>query len=236
MADNPHSGHRARMKQQFLRNGLDSFEPHQALELLLFFAIARKDVNALAHDLIDRFGGLPQVLEADVEDLCTVPGISEHTATLLTLCAQMGHRCLREKAEDVRQYKTYTAIGTYLTAQFAGEKTERTRLLCLNNRGDLLCCAVVGEGTVSATEVNLRTIVKTALQCGATAAVIAHNHPAGFAFPSAEDIDATRRVAHALQLVDVQLVDHIITADNDYVSLRQSARYTDLFSAADTLF
>ena len=87
MADNPHKGHRARMKQQFLENGLDGFNDHQVLEMLLFYAIAQKDTNELAHRLIDRFGGLSNVLDAEPRDLCDVNGISEHTATFLTFVA-----------------------------------------------------------------------------------------------------------------------------------------------------
>lgn len=229
MADNPHSGHRLRMKQQFLRNGLDAFENHQVLELLLFFAIARKDVNELAHELIRRFGSLSQVLDADVADLCAIPGISEHTATLITLCGQIHRRCQQEKVAEIRQFKNYVDIGNFLQAQFAGEKVERTRLLCLNNRGELLHCSVVGEGSIAATEVNLRNIIKIVLQCGATAVVISHNHPAGFAVPSSEDVEITARVREALQVVDVRLLDHIIVADNDYVSMCQSPRYADVF-------
>ena len=229
MADNPHSGHRSRLKQQFLKNGLDAFESHQVLELLLFYAISRKDVNELAHTLIDEFGSLSYVLEAEMEDLCAIPGISEHTATLLKLCGQIGHRCQRERLKDIRLFRTLTEIGDYLEAQFAGEKVERTRLLCLNNRKEMLGCFVVGEGNVAVTEVNLRTIVKTALQCGATAAVVAHNHPAGFAVPSAEDVDATRRMREALEPLGVRLLDHVIVAEDDYVSLRQTPHYSDIF-------
>ncbi len=229
MSDNPHAKHRARMKEQFLRNGLDIFAPHQALELLLFYAIPRKDVNELAHLLLTRFGGLQQVLDADPQALCAIPGISQHTATLLNLCGQLMHRCQREQAKEIENFHSYTTIGTYLTKQFAGERVERTRLMCLNNRGELLGCPVVGEGSVAATEVNLRTIMKAALQHEATIAVIAHNHPAGFATPSNDDITVTRVVRDALQTVGVELMDHIIVADNDYVSLRQSAQFAEIF-------
>ena len=231
MADNPHRGHRDRMKEKFLEQGIDALQSHEVLELLLYYAISQKNTNELAHRLIHRFGSLPAVLDADVEELCRVPGISVHTATLLTLCGQLLGRYHKEKVHHTRQFASLEDMGRYLHALLFNEAEEKVVLLCLDNRGQLLHCAVVNEGSVAATEVNTRRIVEMALRHSCTAAVLAHNHPRGFAIPSAGDVMATQQLYRALKLVDVELLDHVVVAREDYVSMRQSPRFLNVFKA-----
>ncbi len=230
MENGIHNGHRARMKDQFLRNGIDSFEPHQVLEMLLFYSIARKDTNPLAHQLLDHFGSLTAVLNARYPELLRVKGVSEHTASLLVFCRQLVGRYYRDLVEDNTIFQNVSEMGRYLQAQFFDEKEEKLRIMCLNNRGKLLHCAVISEGTVTATSVNLRLIVETALRYPTTAVLVAHNHPGGFAIPSPEDVESTKLIRQALDLVDVSLVDHLVFAQDDYVSMRQTAKYAGAFS------
>lgn len=230
MENGIHDGHRVRMKEQFLKNGIDSFEPHQVLEMLLFYSIARKDTNPLAHRLLDHFGSLTGVLNADYRQLLQVKGVSEHTASLLVFCRQLVGRYYRDLVDDSTIFNNVQEIGRYLQAQFLGEKEEKLRIMCLNNRGKLLHCSVISEGTVTATGVNLRLMVETVLRYPTTAVVVAHNHPGGFAIPSPQDCDSTVQIRRALEMVDVQLVDHLIFAEDDYVSMRQTARYAGSFS------
>lgn len=231
MADGVHGGHRARMKEQLLKSGIDTFAPHQVLELLLFYSIPRQDTNPLAHRLLDRFGSLAGVLGADYEELCRVKGVSEHTASLLVFCHQLVGRYYRELVTDRKVLNNMDEIGHYLQAYFIGEKVEKLRLLCLNNRGTVLNCSIISEGTVSSTDINVRTIIEIALRFSATSVVIAHNHPAGFALPSREDIDATMQIRRALETVNICLADHLIFAQDDYISLRQTAQYAGAFSS-----
>lgn len=228
MAASIHKGHRDRLKSRFLDQGLDNFTDIQALELLLFYAIPQKDTNPIAHALLNRFGSLAQVLEANVGELKTVPGISDHSATLLHLVTELGRRYQIRCAERTRALTTLDACGEYLVPFFFGRGNETVFLLCLDAKCKILCCREVGQGSVNSASISVRKIVETALNANATTVVLAHNHPSGVALPSGEDIQTTRRIAAALNAVEVHLADHIIVADGDFVSMVQSGyRFDD---------
>lgn len=217
-----HDGHRQRLKDRFLREGLDGFTEIQALELLLFYAIPVKDTNPLAHALLDRFGSLARLLDAPVEKLMEVDGIKEHAATLLKLAKAMG-RCYEvSKVKEERVLPTIEDCGEYLKPFFKGRKNETVFLLCLDAKLKVLDCQEVGEGSINYASVPVRRVVEMALEAGASSVVLAHNHPSGIALPSGDDIQTTRRVAAALSAVEIILVDHLVVADDDYVSMVQS--------------
>lgn len=217
-----HKGHRERLKARFLEEGLDNFTDIQALELLLFYAIPQKDTNPVAHALLDHFGSLSQVLEADVEELKKVPGISDHSATLLALVTELGRYYQVDCAQRVEVLTTLDACGAYLVPRFFGRSNETVFLLCLDAKCKVLCCKEIGEGSVNSTSISIRKVVETALSANATTVVLAHNHPSGVALPSSEDVQTTRRIAAALSAVEVHLADHIVVAEGDYVSMVQS--------------
>lgn len=217
-----HAGHRSRLKERFLAEGLDTFTDIQALELLLFYAIPRQDTNPIAHDLLDRFGSLSQVLEANVEELQQIPGIGANAALLLTLVTQFARFYQVDSAQRIKCLTTLDACGEYLIPYFFGRNKETVFLLCLDAKCKVLCCKEVGEGSVNTAAVSVRKIVETALNSNATTVVLSHNHPSGVALPSEEDVQTTRRVAAALHAVDISLADHIVVADGDYVSMVQS--------------
>ena len=223
MANVPiHKGHRDRLKQRFLEEGLDNFTDIQVLELLLFYAIPQKDTNPIAHALLDRFGSLSRVLEADVEELKKVPGISDHSATLLALVTELCRYYQVDCSQRMEVLTTLDACGAYLVPRFFGRNNETVFLLCLDAKCKVLCCKEVGEGSVNSASISIRKIVETALSANATTVVLAHNHPSGVALPSAEDVQTTRRIAAALSAVEVHLADHIVVAEGDYVSMVQS--------------
>lgn len=222
MAQSIHSGHRDRLKQRFLQQGLDGFTDIQALELLLFYSIPRQDTNPIAHKLLNHFGSLSQVLEAPPEELMQVGGIKAHSAVLLNLINEMGRFYLVDKAQRERVLPTIDDCARYLQPYFYGRMTETVFLLCMDAKCKALCCKEVGEGSVNSAGISVRRIVETALREGATTVVLAHNHPSGIAIPSPEDIQTTRRVAAALHSVEINLADHIVVADGDYVSMVQS--------------
>ena len=223
MANVPiHKGHRDRLKQRFLEEGLDNFTDIQVLELLLFYAIPQKDTNPIAHALLDRFGSLSRVLEADVEELKKVPGISDQSATLLALVTELCRYYQVDCSQRMEVLTTLDACGAYLVPRFFGRNNETVFLLCLDAKCKVLCCKEVGEGSVNSASISIRKIVETALSANATTVVLAHNHPSGVALPSAEDVQTTRRIAAALSAVEVHLADHIVVAEGDYVSMVQS--------------
>ena len=219
---NPHKGHRERLKLRFLESGLDSFTDVQALELLLFYAIPQKDTNPIAHALLERFGSLSQVLDAPVEELKKVPGISDHAATLLRLATELARFYQVDTARRTEVLTSLDACGAYLVPRFFGRKVETVFLLCLDANCKVLCCREIGEGSVNAASISVRKVVEAALSANATTVVLAHNHPSGVALPSADDVQTTRRIAAALSAVEVQLIDHIVVAEGDFISMAQS--------------
>ncbi len=217
-----HDGHRARVKKRFLEEGLDSFSDIQALELILFYVIPRSDTNPIAHALLDHFGSLSQVLEADVEELQKVKGVGENAAVFLTLIPQIGRFYLVDRTKQASILPTLDSCAQYLLPRFFGRKTETVFLLCLDAKCKLLCCKEVGQGGTNSTGISIRKIVETAIGVNASTVVLAHNHPSGLAVPSPEDIQTTRQIAQALRAVEITLADHIIVADDDYVSIAMS--------------
>ena len=228
MSQSIHTGHRQRMKERFLSEGLDNFTDIQVLELALFYCIPQKDTNPIAHALLDHFGSLSQVLEASPAELQKVDGIGKNTATFLHLITQIGRYYLVDRVQRVEILSTIEACGRYLVPRFFGRKVETVFLLCLDAKCKVLCCKEVGEGSVNSAGISVRRIVETALGANATSVVLAHNHPCGMALPSPEDIQTTRRVAAALNTVEIILADHIVVADDDFVSMVQSGyRFDD---------
>lgn len=220
-----HDGHRQRLKKRFLNEGLDNFEQLQVLELLLFYCIPRQDTNPVAHRLLDHFGSLPQVLEATPEELKKVPGIGDAVATFLALVTSVGRYYNVNRAASVQILSSLDACGKYLVPRFYGRRNETVFILCMDAKCKVLCCKEVGEGSVNSAAVPIRRIVEMALGANATSVVIAHNHPSGVAVPSNEDIQTTRRLAMALSAVEITLIDHMVVAEDDFVSMRQSGVY-----------
>ena len=217
-----HDGHREKMRKRFLQGGLEPFADHEALELLLYYAIPRRDVNPVAHALMERYGSLSAVLAAPVEDLKNVEGIGESAAVLLSLVPKIAKKARLADASQETVLSTTERVGDFLLERFAGELHEVVYQLCLDRKGKLLTCKRLTEGSVASADLDIRKIVENAILCQASAVVLAHNHPSGVALPSQEDYAATDRVQAALATIGVELADHIIVADGDYVSMADS--------------
>ena len=224
-----HSGHRERLRQRFLREGLRDFEPHHTMELLLFYGIPRRDTNEIAHRLLDTFGSIPGVLMASYEELVKVPGITANAAALIRLTGELVREYYDGQLPKDMILDTPEKIGKYILPKFIGERNEKVLLVCLDNKCKVLQCSFVSEGSVSATEINVRRILEQAINSHATAVVIAHNHPSGFALPSVEDQTSTRSIAFTLDAAGIQLVDHLVVAEDDYVSMRSTPTMAPLF-------
>lgn len=223
--ENVHGGHRERLKNRFLKEGLEHFDEHQVLELLLFYCIPRQDTNPIAHALLEHFGSLSQVMEAPPSELKKVAGMGEASATFLSLLNAFDRYYQVNRASSLVILNTLEQCGRYLMPFFYGRRNETVYLLCLDAKCKVLCCKEVGEGSVNSAAVPIRRVVEMALGANATSVVLAHNHPSGLAVPSNEDQLTTRQLAIALAAVDITLVDHMIMADDEFVSLRQSGRY-----------
>jgi len=220
-----HDGHRARKKAQFLEHGLETFSDHEALELLLYYAIPRGDVNPVAHALLERFGSLDAVLSATAWELQSVAGVGEHCAALLSLVLPLARRAQTVSSRDPAILADTAQAGRFFRKLFFGMREERLYMACIDAKGKLLRCVVIAEGGVDSASLNLRRVVEVAFQSNASAVFLAHNHPSGVALPSDEDNRATLMAWDALRRIGVTLADHIIVADNDYVSLRENGLF-----------
>ena len=217
-----HDGHRQRMKKRFLDYGLDNFDDVNVLELLLFYAQPRQDTNELAHALMGRFGSLSAVLEASAADLRTVDGIGDNAAALLGLIPAMSRRYMIGKTPADEPVNDPASAGRYFIPRFMYETEEVVLALLLDARKQPILCREISRGVVNAAEINARKMAELCLERKASAVILAHNHLSGVALPSAEDETATARLSRALRLIGVELVDHIVVAGCEYVSMRES--------------
>ena len=223
---NVHEGHRERKKRRFVESGLDSFEEHEVLELLLYYAIPRKDTNPIAHGLLKKFGSLDAVFAAPAEELMRVEGVGENAAVLIRLIQPL-YRRIRISATEETILNSVEKAGAFFMGRFAGERTESMYQACLDAKGKLLQVQKLSSGDVNFVHADIRAIVQNALLCRASAVILAHNHPSGVALPSDADNAVTMQVRDVLQSVGVVLFDHIIVADDDFVSLRQNGLLQD---------
>lgn len=222
-----HSGHRARMKKKFIERGASYFEPHEILEMLLFYAIPQRNTNDIAKNLIDHFGSLSAVFDASIEALNDV-GVTEHQAVLLKLIPEITRRYLDDKRENYDKSVNPDYIPAYFADMFIGrEKTESAMLILLNKKGNMVYSGMVFQGDFNYVHIPVRDIISLAIKYSASIAYLAHNHPSGIATPSREDIKATRKLKDALDKIGVYLVDHIIFGEDDYVSLNEVGLMTE---------
>ena len=217
-----YEGHRERIRAQFLAHGLDSFTDNRALELLLCYAIPRRDVNPLAHALMNHFGSLAAVFEASLQDLLEVEGVGEHTAGLIQLVTELGRRYQLDKAKPGQVLARTEHMGAYILPLFHGLTDEVVYLVCLDGQHRAFHHEKLSQGSVNATNFNIRRAAEVALRRKAIYVVLAHNHPSGLALPSMSDISTTEHLITALAPLSIRLADHIIVAGEDFVSLRDS--------------
>lgn len=213
-----HGGHRARLKRRFLAHGLDGFDDHTILELLLFHAVPRGDTNPAAHALLARFGSLADVFDAPVSELTKVAGVGEASALLIKLIPQIARRHLISRAADDKTLPSPRAAGEYILPYFFGERDEVVYMICLDDRRKVLATRLISRGGINSANVSARKIVETALSLNASRVILAHNHLSGALIPSREDIAATKRVSAALRAVDITLDDHIIAGIRDFMT------------------
>ena len=220
--ENLHEGHRKRMKERFIKSGLDDFAPHNILELLLFYSIPRGDTNPVAHRLIDTFGSLSGVFDATPEDLAKVDGVGENSAILISMIPQIARKYLEDKADTANIVGGCSDIGAFLLPKFVGRTNEALMMVSIDNKNKIISCSVVAEGTVDSAKVSRRKIMEEAMKVKATRVILAHNHPCGVAVPSSEDVVMTKEIGRLFAQVGIELVDHIIVANDDYVSMAAS--------------
>lgn len=229
--NNPHKGHRERVREEFLASGFsNATPPHKILEMLLFYSIPRKDTNEIAHALLDKFGSFDAVFKASVYELTQVKGVSEYTAALIKLILPICRKYMESHHETQDIPRTMDYVCDYLMNKYIGFTDEVFALTTFNNKGGIIAFDILSKGDISSVGVSSRNVVQKVIERKASAAVISHNHPNGKAFPSNEDVAITIRIYDALAHIDVKLFDHIIISEDDCVSMTQSQKYHHIFT------
>lgn len=215
-----HNGHRKRMKERFKNDGgFDYFVPHEILEMLLYSTISRGDTNPVAHALIRQYGNIANVFEADPEELKKIDGIGENSAFLL---AMIPHLC---RAYNQAKWNRNVSLGTtelagqYAINMFIGKAHEEFRIICVDSKRRIFYQGCITRGTINEVPAYPRLVVEEVLKRNAQHVIFAHNHPNGSVFPSEADKIATAQISAALEAINVNVLDHIIVAGDQYYSM-----------------
>jgi len=230
-----HEDHRQRLRALFRSAGLESLQPHNVLELLLFYSIPRRDTNEIAHRLLDHFGTLVNVLDAAPEELCKVEGVGEASATLISFVAQLARRYLAEQSAEKRTFRSSQEFQRFVASRFLGEKNEAAYLFCLDNTARLLRQCKVSLGTKYAVSLDNRTLLETAFHHNATKVVLAHNHPNGLCAPSSDDVRLTEAAAKLYREVGIQLLDHLVVANGECFSMASHRNFAGIFAGGNVV-
>ncbi len=226
--ENVHAGHRQRVRKRFAEHGFTGMEEHQILEMVLFYAIPRKDTNLLAHRLIDRYGSFSKVCDAPIDVLKNDFTLSESAAVLLKMIPELSKVYAESKLE--LKYVDKTTVVEILRPKFIGASSEKIALALSDAKDKLIFCDIISDGSLSATEMPVRKIVDAALRSNAKYAYLAHNHPSELCIPSRGDLDMTRVISSTLKSIGVALVDHIIFTSTEYFSIRSYKHFESLFN------
>ena len=224
---NVHAGHRQRMRKRFIKHGFDGLEPHQILEMVLFYAIPRKDTNALAHQMLDRYGSFASLCDTPIDILQSDFGLSESAAVLIKMIPPLAG-FYHDSRLDMKYVDSHNIIPLFI-AKLTGATTEKVALALSDSKDKLIFCDVVSTGSISSSDFPIRTIADLALRHNARYAYIAHNHPSGLCVPSAQDLETTARLSRTLDALGVKLVDHIIVTASEHFSIRSNHVYAKVF-------
>ena len=217
-----HDGHRERLRESFRQNGLDGFDAIRSLELLLQFAIPRRDTNPIAHALLEEFGSLQEVFDASEQELLHVEGIGPSAAVLLRLVPQILKKSAVDRAAELRYLTSTADARDYLMPHFLYERDEKALLLCLDSQRRVIRCEELARGVVNAVSIDVRRVLEIALKHRACSLILAHNHPDGPASNSREDDLVTGQLYRSLLAVGIELRDHLIFARDGVFSYRDS--------------
>ena len=203
------AGHRQRLRERFGRNGLDGLQEYEAVELLLSYAIMRRDVKPLAKALLRRYGSVEKLLDAPAAELIDQHGMGQSSALLIRLVRELCSKYLEQRARGANVLDDPGSIEDFARMKLGGSSRETLMTIFLNARSRIIGYELT-PGTVDHASIYLREIAKQAVLCNATAVVLAHNHPSGICLPSPEDLRLTTSVRAALATFGIRLVDHLI--------------------------
>lgn len=217
----PHfHGHRERLRRRFLESQGEGMPDYEILELLLMAALPQRDVKPLAKDLIARFTSLSGVLTASPEELMSVPGIKETACSALKVVQVAATRLSKAQVMGQPIIGGWDRLIDYCRTAMGHDKVENFRLLFLDRKNRLIADEAQQKGTVDHTPVYPREVVKRALELGASAIILVHNHPSGDVTPSKDDIQLTRQIKEGAEKLGIQLFDHVIVSKSGETSFK----------------
>lgn len=217
-----HFGHRKRLRERFLNSSPNSLPDYEILEMLLFAAKPRSDVKPLAKKLLLSFGSLSKVVNAPLSELQKIPDMGDSAIASLKAAHELSLRILREEVIEKPVLQSWKALLDYCRASMGHNKTEQFRIFFLDKKNKLIADELQQEGTVDHTPVYPREVVKRALELGASAIILAHNHPSGDPTPSRADVDMTKQIIMAAAPLNVEIHDHVIIGANDHYSFKSN--------------
>lgn len=214
------SGHRERLRARFMRAGIEGVQDYELLELVLFRAIPQRDVKPLAKDLIAAFGGFAEALAAPVERLIEVKGVSENIARELKVVHAAALKLVQARVLKRPVISSWNDLLAYCRAAMADERTEMFRILFLDKKNIMIADEVQQRGTVDHTPVYPREVVKRALELGASALILVHNHPSGDPTPSRADVEMTNQIIAAANALSIRVHDHLVIGKDREASFK----------------
>lgn len=214
------AGHRARLRTRLLNGGSEALADYELIEYLLMTAVPRKDMKPLAKALLKRFGGLAGVLNAEPAALANHPGMGETSAAALKIVALAARRLARTGVQEMPVLSSWQVLIDYLTIDMAHLNHERVRVLYLDTKNRLMLDDQLSDGTLDEATIHPREVVKKALDLGASALIMVHNHPSGSPEPSRADVQITNKIAEAGRLLGITVHDHVIIGKEGHVSLK----------------
>lgn len=216
-----HSKHRERLKKKFILHGLDIFENHEILELILFYSIPRKDTNPIAHELLSKFGSIHGVFEAPINLLEKVNGIGKETACFIKLLLNFVRIYMSSKNFEINKYNSREELNERIILQFIGRYDEFIAIILTDVKNKPIYEGIISQGSCNSVEIHIRKIIELIALYNASGIVFAHNHPSGLAIPSREDIETTKQLQQIFKTMNIKFIDHVIVTDDDYISLRE---------------
>ena len=219
---NPHKDRRERVRQKFSKTEMEYFHDHEKLEMLLFYAIPRGDTNPIGHELMERFGSLSGVFDADYESLVEVTGVGPKAATLIGVVASLIRAYQDDYCSQHNAIRNAAEAKDFMRSKFLCKSTEQIVMACIGGNGKVVFSDVIAQGSPETVGISTIEIMRKAIVMRATHVVLGHNHPNGISNPSSKDVYATRIIADELARVGVELLDHIIVAPDGVCSMRES--------------
>ncbi len=216
-----HEGHRERMRKKLISNGIASLSPHEVLEVILYYSIPRGNTNPIAHELINAFGSLSNVFDADINDLMAIKGVGESSAVLIKTIGSLSDFCQSLRWKEHPTLSNATETGAYIMDMIGNRNEEYFFLLSQDIGGKVISFNEIERGSVSGSNVDVRKVIECAIRCRASSVTLAHNHPSGRLIPSSSDIEITKTLQKAFDAVGISVTDHFIVGGGGFISMTE---------------